>query len=186
MKQNTATRWSTLLFCALMLALGACNSVEKGVVDLTKLGLADEARVSADKFTTALPAPGTEIFLVVTDLGTCLECKKAAIWVSNVWQDKSRPAALVYLETMRSEFDIPSTKQFIKEKKLRGLHYVCDEKCVEKLTKMLGEKPTAPMHYFIGNKGLVHWKGGFLNAYAPVLKAIRGGLHDVPLSVKAE
>lgn len=183
---STLARWGLAVLALLLPALGGCESIEPGVVDLTKLELPEEARLSADDYNKQLPAPGTEFFLVVTDLGTCLDCKKAAIWVSNVWQDKSRPESLVFLDTIRSEFDRPSTKEFIEDKNLRGLHYLCEKECVEKLTKMLGEKPSAPMHYFISGKGLIHWKGGFLNAYGPVLRAIRGGAHDLPLNLSAE
>lgn len=173
--------------CALVLTLGSCNRVQPGVVELGKLKLSEEEdRLSADQFTTTLPEPGKEIFLVVTDLGTCLECKKAAIAVSNSWQDKGRPETLVFLETLRSEFDRQASADFIKEKKLRGLHYLCDADCVEKVTPMLGEQPVPPAHYFVGAKGLIHWKGGYLASYASVLKAIRKGKYDVPLGVKTE
>lgn len=175
------------LALALCIGLGACSSPEPGVVELEKLKLSDEdERLSTDQHTTAMPPLGKELMLVVTDLGTCLECKKAAISLSNSWQDKGRPEALVFLETLRSEFDRQASADFIKEKKLRGLHYLCDEDCVEKLTVMLGEKPVPPAHYFIGSKGLIHWKGGYLDAYGPVLKQIRKGKHDVPLSVRTE
>ena len=182
-----ATIGRLLLLCLLIIAPGACQSAEPGVVELAKLKLSDEdERLSDDGQTVVLPPLGAELFLVVTDLGTCLECKKAAISVSNAWQNKGRPGALVYLETMRTEFDRQATADFIKEKKLRGLHYLCDEDCVEKLTIMLGEKPAMPSNYFIGTKGLIHWKAGYLDSYGAPLKAIRKGKHDVPLSVKTE
>lgn len=174
------------VLCALAVALAvtglvSCKKSEPGVVNLLKLDLEDEDKIVAGEQTPALPGPGEEIFLVLTDLGTCLDCKKAAIWVSNVWVNSARPKHLVYLDNVNSDFDIPATRDFIAEKKLRGLHYHCNAECMAEITGQLGEKMPYPAHYFIGKDGRIHWKGGFLQAYGPILKGIRSGKYDAPL-----
>ncbi len=175
-----------VLFALLPLIIGgfsSCKRYPPGTVRLEKLGLDEEDdRIHFEAGQEALPEVGAEYFLVVTDLGTCLECKKAAIWVSRIWRDGARPGRLVFLDTLQSEFDRQATVDFIAEKNLRGLHYICDTDCLAKLSKQVGETVASPAHYFIGTSGLVHWKGGFLKAYAPVFRAIREGKLDKPLA----
>lgn len=180
---HISLRRTVCLLTAVLVLLGAysCKSSEPGMINLLKLGLEDEDKIVAGEQTPTLPAPGEEIFLIVTDLGTCLDCKKAAIWVSNVWVNSARPRHLVFLDNVNSEFDIPATQEFIAEKKLRGLHYYCNAECMEKINDQLGEQAPRPAHYFIGKDGRVHWKGGFLPAYGPILKGIRSGKYDAPL-----
>lgn len=193
----------SLVLVLTSLALGGIVGCEKevpGTINLYKLGLEENDRLFTDKWNAELPNPGTEYFLAIVNLATCLECKKSAIWVSRVWSPGERPRKLVYLDVIHTPFEIEATRQFIFERQvvpeghesrhkpepMHGIHYACDLECLERFSDMIGRTPDLPRYYFVGAEGLIHWEGGYLTAYSPVFKAIRQGRYDVAASLRTE
>ncbi len=171
---------AAVVFGALFFA-AACKKAPPGSVDLAKLGLDEKDDLLFSQAPGArLPKTGEDYLLVVSDLGTCLECKKAAISLSEVWKKGSKPGRLVFLDFFEKDLDEKATLEFIDQKALQGDHFACRSACIEDLAKILGHAPALPSHYYVAPDGLVHWQAGYQETFKSTLAAIRRGRHDAP------